>query len=62
MQSAIVDLRHRLHRYPELSGQEAGTAQKIKDFLIKHLPPSALISELGGTVLRQCTASGRGRR
>jgi amidohydrolase len=60
MQSAIVDLRHRLHRYPELSGQETGTAQKIKDFLIKHLPPSALISELGGHGLAAVYRFGEG--
>lgn len=48
MHPAIIQLRQQLHRHPELSGQESGTAQMIKDFLFEHLPPSELISELGG--------------
>lgn len=43
----LIALRHRLHRTPELSGQEAGTAQVIREFLEK-CRPDEIHTELGG--------------
>lgn len=44
----IVGLRHQLHAYPELSGQERATAERIVEFL-RQLGPDGLITEVGGT-------------
>ncbi len=41
-----IDLRHSLHREPELSGKEAGTAEKLKIFL-QERKPDRLITGLG---------------
>jgi len=43
----LVELRHRLHRAPELSGQEAGTARMIREFLIQ-CEPDEIHDGLGG--------------
>jgi amidohydrolase len=43
----LVALRHDLHRHPEVSGDEAQTAQRIVQAL-KTLAPDDLISDLGG--------------
>ncbi|UWQ89623.1 amidohydrolase [Rhodobacteraceae bacterium M382] len=43
----LTQLRHDLHRIPEVSGQEARTAAFIEDTLTRHTPDS-LISGLGG--------------
>ena len=32
----IIELRHRLHREPELSGKEAGTIRMLSTFLHEH--------------------------
>lgn len=43
----LVALRHALHRQPELSGQEAGTAAMIADWL-ESTGPDVLVTGLGG--------------
>ncbi len=43
----LIELRHRLHRSPELSGQEAGTAALIRDFL-SGCKPDEIFDGLGG--------------
>lgn len=43
----LVDLRHRLHRRPEISGEEGETAATIVDFL-KPTQPSRIVTGLGG--------------
>ncbi len=43
----VVALRHELHRYPELSGQELDTAGRIHTFL-DSFSPSEVITGLGG--------------
>lgn len=47
MVDAVVRLRHELHRHPELSGQEAQTAQRIVQFFAD-LQPDNIIRHLGG--------------
>ncbi len=44
----LIDLRHQLHRYPELSGQERRTAQTIASFLREHALPDEMVEKLGG--------------
>ncbi len=41
----ILELRHELHRHPELSGQEAGTKQRLIGFLEEHT--NAVITDCG---------------
>lgn len=43
----LVDLRHRLHRRPEISGEERETAATIVAFL-KPTGPNRIVTELGG--------------
>ncbi|WP_017731592.1 amidohydrolase [Nafulsella turpanensis] len=43
----LVELRHRLHKHPSLSGEEASTAQIIKSFL-KGTNPTQIVQKLGG--------------
>lgn len=43
----LIDLRHQLHQNPELSGQEANTAQLIYNFL-KKCEPDSIIENVGG--------------
>jgi amidohydrolase len=43
----LTDFRHELHRFPEVSGEEAGTARRIVDALTE-LDPTRLITGLGG--------------
>ena len=43
----LVDLRHRLHRRPEISGEERETAATIVDFL-KPTQPNRIVTGLGG--------------
>ena len=43
----LVDLRHRLHRRPEISGEERETAATIVEFL-KPTGPDRIVTELGG--------------
>ena len=47
MLEKISALRKELHQYPELSGAEMETSQRIKSFL-SHNPPSQLIENIGG--------------
>jgi amidohydrolase len=44
---ALVALRHELHRHPELSGEEAGTASRIREHLAA-LGPDTLLDGIGG--------------
>ncbi|WP_164732323.1 amidohydrolase [Flagellimonas oceanensis] len=46
----ILDLRHQLHAYPDLSNNEHRTAQMIKDFITQH-HPTEIIEGIGGTGL-----------
>lgn len=43
----LITLRRELHRYPELSGREKATAERIKAFLSNY-PPDQLIESIGG--------------
>lgn len=43
----LVDLRHRLHRRPEISGEEGETAATIVEFL-KPTQPDRIVTQLGG--------------
>ncbi|HWL46162.1 MAG TPA: amidohydrolase [Sphingomonadaceae bacterium] len=43
----LVEFRHELHRYPEISGQERETAQRVAAFL-QPMQPDELITGLGG--------------
>lgn len=45
-----IDLRHELHRHPELSGEETGTAERIQSFF-EPLQPDQTLTGLGGTGL-----------
>jgi amidohydrolase len=47
MTEALIALRHRLHQYPEPSGSEGETAQRIADHL-RATAPDQLITGLGG--------------
>ncbi|MYM56202.1 amidohydrolase [Thalassovita mangrovi] len=44
---ALTDWRHELHRHPELSGQEAATAQRVTDMLAP-TNPDRVLTGLGG--------------
>ena len=50
MLSAIEELRKELHRYPELSGSEINTAERIKSFIETH-HNTKIIDTIGGTGL-----------
>lgn len=43
----LTALRHELHRHPELSGEEAGTARRVQAQLAAH-PPDEIVGGLGG--------------
>ncbi|WP_208022750.1 amidohydrolase [Flavobacterium jejuense] len=43
----LIQLRQELHQYPEISGNESKTAQRILDFLSKY-KPDQMITNLGG--------------
>ena len=43
----LIQLRQELHKYPEVSGDESKTAQRILDFLSKY-KPNQVITHLGG--------------
>ena len=45
--AALTTLRHRLHQHPEISGDEAGTAALIRQFL-RATSPDQIIEGLGG--------------
>ncbi|NVJ87208.1 MAG: amidohydrolase [Algoriphagus sp.] len=46
----LIQLRHTLHQYPEIAGEEHQTAQRILDFF-KPLKPDEILEKLGGTGL-----------
>ncbi|WP_266205706.1 amidohydrolase [Pontibacter kalidii] len=46
--SELIQLRHALHRHPELSGAEAATAERIVSSLEKY-KPSSILTQVGGT-------------
>lgn len=48
MKSIIHNLRKELHQHPELSGEEAQTAQRIKNFITTHHAPTRWIDNVGG--------------
>jgi len=50
MMENIIQLRRRLHQYPELSGNEIQSAQTVLDFFIP-LKPDKIIKNLGGNGL-----------
>lgn len=50
MQELLKDLRQRLHRHPELSGEEIKTAEYIREFIQKH-SPGKVIGNIGGNGL-----------
>lgn len=43
----LVELRHDLHRHPEISGEEKETAGRIRAFL-EQAKPDRLLADLGG--------------
>ena len=47
MNNELVELRHSLHREPELSGKENRTAEVIRDYL-QHKKPDRLLCGIGG--------------
>lgn len=47
MKESLLNLRHELHRNPELSGSEKQTARRLVKF-IKPLKPDVLLQKLGG--------------
>ena len=51
MNSETINLRRTLHQYPELSGCEVNTAQRIKDFILKHHPTDIIENVGRGTGL-----------
>jgi amidohydrolase len=50
MVQTIIDLRHELHRYPELAGREVETATRVRDYF-QSLQPDRMIEGLGGNGL-----------
>lgn len=48
--SKVVNLRHKLHQHPELSGNEFGTAKQVKDFIQENSNPH-IIESIGGAGL-----------
>lgn len=56
--SSLVEMRHALHRAPDLSGDEARTAASIVTYL-KASEPDSLICDLGGSGVAAVFDSGR---
>lgn len=54
----IISLRHKLHSHPEVSNNEHGTAQIIKDY-IKQFHPTEIIEGIGGAGLAVVYDSGK---
>ncbi|MDC6388525.1 amidohydrolase [Maribacter sp. PR1] len=50
MIAKVKELRKELHQYPELSGEEIGTAKRIKSFISKY-HPTKILDNLGGNGL-----------
>lgn len=55
----MIDLRHKLHKYPELSGKEKETARRIVDFIQKY-NPDKMIENIGGYGLAAVYKFGKG--
>ena len=47
MNESLIDLRKKLHKYPELSGEEHATAKRIVEF-VKDYHPTDIIENIGG--------------
>ncbi len=58
MPELLLNLRHELHRFPELSGNEKKTAGRIVKFL-KPLRPDLIIEKLGGHGVLAVFSSGQ---
>ncbi|SMC60558.1 amidohydrolase [Rhizobium sp. RU36D] len=54
----LTALRHDLHRFPEISGEERETAARVRDF-VKGFGPDAIIEHLGGHGLAVVYDSGK---
>ncbi len=54
----LIELRHDLHRHPEISGEEKETAQRIRTFLAQ-AKPDRLLADLGGHGVAAIYDSGR---
>lgn len=48
MQNSIVQLRHEIHKNPELSGKEVQTSKRIKDFVSQYNPDEIIELESNG--------------
>lgn len=57
--SALAELRRTLHQYPELSGEETQTAQRIEQFINAHAPADQTLRGLGGAGLAFIYDSGK---
>lgn len=56
--TAVIQLRHQLHANPDLSGREAGTAARIREFL-RPTAPAHILEGLGGAGLAVVYDSGQ---
>lgn len=56
--AALLDLRHRLHRRPEVSGHEVATAAMVLDF-VRSSQPDHIVTGLGGHGLALVYDSGK---
>ncbi len=54
----LIELRHDLHRHPEISGEEKETARRVRAFL-EQAPPDRLLAGLGGHGVAAVYDSGR---
>jgi amidohydrolase len=55
----IIELRHHLHQFPELSGQEKSTPEAILNFLKRDYMPDQVLNNLGGTGMAVIYDSGK---
>ncbi len=58
LQQLLTDFRHQLHQHPELSGQEADTAQRVADFL-QDTAPDHVYKNIAGNGLAVVYDSGQ---
>ena len=58
LQRLLTDFRQQLHQHPELSGQEADTAQRVADFL-QYTAPDHVYRDIGGHGLAVVYDSGQ---
>ncbi len=54
----LIELRHDLHRHPEMSGEEKETARRIRTFLTQ-AKPDRLLADLGGNGVAAIYDSGK---